>query len=212
MSSLVFNFGPQQVIVATDTLAVGALTKEPCCFSSKAYPLSHLNGIMCITGVDDFGAEWFKRMRRLIVRDLHHADEFVTPMLRELGGQHSLGPDSTSTVYHLGYSQAEQQFVGYAYRSTNGFASERLQYGFSHKPGVAGAKLETYPDDIIDLMKAQQRNESAKPAEDRVHIGGDVLCYVLTDRSMTIQSVHRFENYGFDYELMCVGLPVLEAQ
>lgn len=206
MSSLIFNLGPQQVIVATDTLAVGADTEEPCYFSSRAYPLPHLNGIMCITGVDEFGTDWFRAIRRLITRDLHHADNFIVPMLRELGGQYSLGPDCTSTVYHLGYSQAEQQFVGYAYRSTNGFASERLQYGFSHKPGVPGAKLESYPDDIISLMEAQRRGEIAKPAEDRVHIGGDVLCYVLTDRSMTIQSVHRFEDYGFDYELMCAGL------
>lgn len=207
MSSLIFNLGPQQVIVATDTLAVGADTEEPCYFSSKAYPLPHLNGIMCITGIDEFGVEWFRDVRRLIARDLHHADAFVAPMLRGLGSRYALGPDATSTVYHLGFSQVEQQFVGYAYRSTNGFASERLQYGFSHKPGVAGAKLETYPDDIIDLMEAQRRGEIAKPVGERVYIGGDVHCYILTDRSMTIQAVHRFEDYGFDYELMCAGLP-----
>jgi hypothetical protein len=208
MSSLVFNLGPQQVIVATDTLAVGAATEEPCYFSSKAYPLAHLNGIMCVTGMDEFGVEWFTTVRRLIARDLHHADDFIAPMLREMGSRYPLGPDSTSTVYHFGYSQTEQQFVGYAYRSTDGFASERLQYGFSHKPGVAGAKLESYPDDIIDLMKAQRRSEIAKPVEDRVYIGGDVLCYILTDRSMTIQAVHRFDDYGYDYELMCAGIPV----
>lgn len=206
MSSLIFNLAPQQVIVATDTLAVTAVTEEPCYFSSKAYPLPHLNGIMCITGVDGFGLDWFERLRRLIARDLHHADAFMGPALRELADRHSLGPESTSTVYHLGYSQEEQQFVGYAYRSTDEFASERLQYGFSHKPGVAGAKLENYPEDIIDLMEAQRRSQSAKPAEDRVYIGGDVHCYILTDRSMTIQAVHRFEDYDVHYAQMCAGL------
>jgi hypothetical protein len=107
MSSLIFHFAPEQVIIATDTLATTTDTKEPLFFSTKVYPLPHLNGVMCCTGVATVGLEWFTHLARFIVRDFHHLDQFVTPALIELASQYDLDDDLTATVYHFGYSEAE---------------------------------------------------------------------------------------------------------
>lgn len=38
----------------------------------------------------------------------------------------------TTTIYHFGYSRAEGQYVGYAYRSIANFQPERLPYALGY--------------------------------------------------------------------------------
>jgi hypothetical protein len=206
MSALIFNLNPQQVIVAADTLATAAHTKKPAFFSTKVYPLPHLNGIMCATGLDDLAADWFNQFRRFIAKDILHADQYVTRSLIELGKRHSLDSQQTTTIYHFGYSEVEQRYVGFAYRSENNFVSERREYGLYVKPGAPTAKLETFKD-LVSIMSTQRREDNAKPVDERVFIGGEVHCFTLQDKTMTIQTLHRFEDYDDLYTQMCAELP-----
>ena len=206
MTAAIFNIGPQQIIVAMDTLAMAGEMRTPLFFTSKFYPLPHLNGAMFATGIGDLATQWFVKLERFLVRDIHHLDEFAIPTLRELGRQFELNEENTTTIYHVGYSERESRYVGFAYRSTDNFASERLEYGLRTKPGVAGAVIESFPDDFIRLMEQQRTEDDALPVQNRVFIGGEIQALILHQKTMTIQTIYRFSDYEKLYEQMCDAL------
>lgn len=207
MTAAIFNIGAEQVIIAMDTLAMAGKTGTPYFFTTKFYPLPHLNGVMFATGVGDLATKWFVKLERFLARDIHHLDQYVTPLLQELGKEFDLGENMTTTVYHVGYSEAESRYVGFAYRSTNAFSSERLEYGLRTKPGVADASVQAFPDDFIRLMKVQRADDSALPMDERVFIGGEIQALVLQNKTMTVQTIHRFEDFEALYQQMCDELP-----
>lgn len=207
MTAAIFNIAPEQVIVTTDTLAMGGETRTPFFFTTKFYPLPHLHGAMFATGIGDLATQWFVKLERFLVRDIHHLNEFVTPALQELGRQFGLDANCTTTVYHVGYSEQEQRYVGFAYRSTNGFISEVLEYGLRTKPPVLEATVEAFPEDFIRIMEEQRTADAALPFEERVFIGGEIQALILHGKTMTIQTIHRFKDYESLYEQMCDALP-----
>lgn len=207
MTAAIFNIGPQQVIIAMDTLAMAGDTGKPYFFTTKFYPLPHLQGVMFATGVGDLATKWFVRLERFLARDLHHLDQYVTPSLQAIGREFNLSEAQTTTVYHVGYSEAESRYVGFAYRSTESFKSERLEYGLRTKPGVPDASVQSFPDDFVRLMEVQRTNDSALPVSERVFIGGDIQALVLQSKTMTVQTIHRFDDYESLYQRMCDELP-----
>ena len=207
MTAAIFNIEPDRVIIAMDTLAMTGDTRTPFFFTTKFYPLPHLHGAMFATGIGDLATQWFVKLERFLVRDIHHLDEFARPTLQELGRQFGLNESKTTTVYHIGYSEKESRYVGFAYRSTTDFASERLEYGLRTKPGVAGAVVESFPEDFVRLMQQQRTEDQALSAQDRVFIGGEIHTLILHQKTMTIQTIHRFNDYEELYEHMCNALP-----
>lgn len=113
----------------------------------------------------------------------------------------------TTTIYHIGYSETEQSYVAFAYRSTNDFKSERLQYGFATKPPVPEATA-TYSEDFIRIMEEQRAMDNALLPDKRVFIGGEIQLLVLQNKTMTIQTIHRFEDYEDLYDPMRDGVKV----
>src|SRR5882672_2560481 len=111
MTALIFSLREEQVIIAMDTLAANGDTKAPYFFTSKIYPLPHLGGVMCGTGVGDFAIEWFGALKRFVAKDIHHLDQYVTPKLREIGARMGIGEKNTATVYHFGFSRVENRYV-----------------------------------------------------------------------------------------------------
>ncbi|MEM5432817.1 hypothetical protein [Cupriavidus oxalaticus] len=207
MTAAIFNIGPEQVIIAMDTLAMSGDTGNPYFFTTKLYPLPHLQGVMFATGIGDLATKWFVKLERFLARDIHHLDQYVTPPLQELGMEFNLSEAQTTTIYHIGYSEAESRYVGFAYRSTNSFRSERLEYGLRTKPGIPDASVNSFPSDFIRLMEAQRTNDAAVPLSERVFIGGEIQALILANRSMTIQTIHRFSDYEALFQRMCDGLP-----
>lgn len=207
MTAAIFNIDPEQVIVTMDTLAVAGDTRTPFFFTSKFYPLPHLNGAMFATGIGDLATQWFVKLERFLVRDIHHLDQFAIPALQELGRQFGLHETNTTTIYHVGFSEQESRYVGFAYRSTDNFASERLEYGLRTKPGVAGTSVESFPEDFIRLMEQQRAEDETLPVQERVFIGGEIQALILHQKTMTIQTIHRFGHYEKLYEQMCNALP-----
>ncbi|WP_354677358.1 hypothetical protein [Cupriavidus plantarum] len=207
MTAAIFNIGPEQVIIAMDTLAMSGDTGTPYFFTTKFYPLPHLQGVMFATGVGDLATKWFVKLERFLARDIQHLDQYVTSPLQELGIEFNLSESQTTTIYHVGYSEAESRYVGFAYRSTNLFRSERLEYGLRIKPRVPNASVSSFPDDFIRLMEAQRTSDAALPLSERVFIGGEIQALLLQNRTMTIQTIHRFSDYEVLYQRMCDELP-----
>jgi hypothetical protein len=207
MTSLLYYYEPQVVFIAMDTLAVSADTMKPYLYISKFYVLPHLAGIMCGTGSGPFALEWFTKINgSMIAIDIPHLDEFTTDQLRILATKHHINQDLTVTIYQFGYSEVEQCFKGYAYRSTNNFTSESLPYNaIGIKPGVPfdfSGNLRV-PDDFVKLMKDQRRAEESKPIHQRVYIGGEMHVVHMTPSGTTISLGHRFPDYDSMYFQMC---------
>lgn len=207
MTAIIFSLAPNQVIVASDTLAVAGGTYKPFFFTTKFYPLPHLHGVMFATGLGDLASEWFSNLERFLVRDIQHLDEYVTSSLRLLGKSFGLDDHQTATIYHIGYSESDDQYIGFAYRSLNNFESEKLVYGIHTKPGVLNAEIKSYPEDFIKVMKNQKYEDEALPIEDRVFIGGEIQSLMMENKITTISTLYRFEEYELLYKKMCDLLP-----
>lgn len=205
MTAAIFSINPDQIVLAMDTLAMAGETKTPYFFTTKFYPLPHLYGAMFATGVGDLATQWFVKLERFLAHDIHQLDEYVTPALQRLGVEFGLNSNQTTTVYHLGFSENEQRYVGFAYRSTNDFKSERLPYGLATKPPVHGATATNYAD-FIGIMEEQRAADNTLPPDERVFIGGEIHVLDLHSKTMTIQTIHRFDDYDSLYEKMLDAL------
>jgi hypothetical protein len=212
MTAAVFSISPEQVIIAMDTLAMAGDTGKPFFFTTKFYILPHLQGVMFATGIGDLASKWFSQLERYRARDIHRLDDFVTPALRDLGNEFGLNEKLTTTVYHVGYSEQESRYVGFAYRSTDLFASERLEYGLRVKPPVEASPPQNFPDDFVAIMKRQKEIDDQKPMSERVHIGGEIHLLLMQEGSMAVQTVHRFDEYDSLYLEMCEQLSSSPAE
>ena len=206
MTAAVFSIQPEQVVIAMDTLAMAGDTGKPFFFTTKFYILPHLQGVMFATGIGDLASKWFSQLERYLARDINHLDNFVTPALRDLGNEFGLSEKLTTTVYHVGYSEQESRYVGFAYRSTDSFASERLEYGLRVKPPVEVQPPENFPDDFVAIMKKQKQMDDEKPMSERVYIGGEIHLLLMQEGSMEVRTVHRFDEYNGLYLEMCEQL------
>lgn len=198
MTALVFALQPEQICIAMDTLVVGADDKKPMNFQRKFLPLRENNLLIAGTGLANLINGWFEYISSLSdLRDIDDLNKFASNVLQEsvraVGG---LG-ENTATLYHFGYSKAESKYVGYVYRSTTEFRSERLQYGLGLKPQVEITTCENieFPSFLIDVILEQQRQDHSLPTEQQVGIGGEIEFAVLADRTMWIETVHRFATY-----------------
>jgi hypothetical protein len=183
MSSLIFATDEQQIVVATDTLAV-TTEGEPFLFASKATHIPHLKTIIAGTGAGGLSNEWALTVStRMIVRGIMNLDFHTPEGLRELWKKYKTEypvPDRlTTTVYQFGLSEEDGRVVSFAYRSANNFVSEQLQYGFGVKPECIipeGDFIEALPN----MMAEQRKNQESLPKDERVYIGGEIQVLYLT--------------------------------
>lgn len=196
MSSLLYYTTGRDILVAMDTLAV-CEEGEPLLFTTKFYPVPHLGGLICGTGLGAFVAAWFVRVNTgQVAEDLVQLDLHAPRVLRELArtpAYKDLFATHTVTIYHLGFPAAGGPPCIFAYRSERGFASERLPVGgLTLKPWIDLPAPWEFPRDFARAMQLQREGESQKPTEKRVHIGGDIFVCHLTAAGMVI---HRFASF-----------------
>ncbi|WP_267388702.1 hypothetical protein [Sphingomonas sp. GC_Shp_3] len=182
MTVINFALQPDGVFVVADTLVTNDRF-EPCFFTSKVLTVPHLNALVCGTGNLGFILDWSRHLLGgMLAADVAHLDEFAPDSLRTLHAGRPAGERETltSTIYHLGFDEQEERFVGFAYRSTADFASERLEYGVRTKPGYSGNLLmQRFPDDFVEVCRAQRIEQDQLLPEDRVFIGGHVVAYMM---------------------------------
>lgn len=177
-----FALLPDGVFVAADTLVTDQSFK-PSFFTSKVHLMPHLNGLICGTGNLNFILDWTRHiLGGMLAFDIAHLDEFTPDSLRSL---YAARPSQereqmTSTIYQIGFDEGEDRFVGFAYRSTADFESERLDYGTRTKPGYQGSLPMTgFPDDFVEVCRAQRFEQDTLPASERVFIGGHIVAYMM---------------------------------
>ena len=198
MTALVFALQPDQVCLAMDTLVVGADDKLPLSFQRKFLSLPDADILIAGTGLANLISGWFDHVSSsLRVVDIDDLDKITPQVVKaSVDAAGGLG-DITTTLYHFGYSRTEGRYVGYAYRSTSNFQSERLQYALGLKPQVPVAPTDNiqFPGFLIDIVVQQQRYDRSLPADQQVGIGGEIEFAVLSEGATRIETVHRFISY-----------------
>ena len=214
----VLNFAITQVGVFVVMVTLVTCDGEPAFFTSKATPVPHLNGLICGTGFQRFFHLWSLRVLGGIVAfDISHLDQYATESLREVWEELSHGEQQagTSTIYHFGYDRGDDEFVGFAYRSTNNFESEQLPFGTVTKPPYhGGLPLLGFPDDFVEVCRAQRAEQDQLGTEDRVYIGGQITAFTMQRNQgrkgavwYGIETAHEFDDFDDMYVDCLDNLP-----
>ncbi len=198
MSSLIFATDENQIIVATDTLAV-TLEGEPFAFVSKAIYIPHLRTIVAGTGASGFANSWALTIsNRMILKGIMNLDYHTPEGLRRLWAcykkEYSPSEEITTTVYQFGLSEETSKVKSFAYRSINDFTSEPVSYGIGVKPKCSipeGTLLEALPA----MMEEQRANQELMPPELRIYIGGEIQVLHLTAQCCTSFVAAQFQDF-----------------
>ena len=198
MTARVFALQPEQVCIAMDTLVIDADDRMPMSFQRKFLSVPESDLVVAGTGHAGFINGWFQHLqsnfRGATIDDLNEdAPSILRASVRAEGGLSGL----TATIYHFGYSAREQRYAGYAYRSEQGFRSDRLRYALGYKPVVPVTPNDDihFPDFLIDIILEQQLQDCRQPIAERVGIGGEIEFVVMSERTIHVETVHRFSSY-----------------
>ncbi|WP_157440393.1 hypothetical protein [Actinokineospora inagensis] len=182
----------EAALILTDTLATTTEGK-PLMFQSKAWAVPHMNMALAVTGLANLGASWNEFLCSfLVARDIDMVDQFAPAQLRKIWDEFQADEDlPTCTVYHFGFRETSNNVVRYTYRSTSNFESELCeQPGFGIKPQPVGDF-----DDWVDLAKRVRAEQDARPANERVYIGGELFLLVVQNWKTQNIRLHRFDDY-----------------
>lgn len=211
MTTLLFLLEPERVCLAMDTLCRLADGGQPLNFSTKMMPLPHLHGVICGTGVRELIYEWAYFVQcNAVAQDVTELDNIAQATLPKIAERYELDDARTCTIYHFGLWRSAGEFVGLAYRSTSGFSSEKLCHGLGIKPPDAidlqsafGTMEELgLPQGFVDIMRQQKVADDAKPATDRVGIGGEIQFLVMDADGIHLTTCHKFEDHAALFEDM----------
>lgn len=194
-----YAFAPTQVVLVTDTLSTST-SGDPHIFVSKCFVIPHLEMVVAGTGVALISQRWAHQLQTAVLaRDIDFLDHLVpaalTQVVTDLNGEFGELP-GTSTVYHFGYSEDREEYVGYAYRSEHDFVSEPLQSGgFGVKPRPIGDFSS--PNDMNEMVQLGRRIRAEQDGlpEGRIYIGGELCMTALINRTITVSKLFRFEDF-----------------
>jgi hypothetical protein len=213
VTALMFVLSPDSVVIGTDTLAVLPTDKSPHKYASKVFMLPHLGAVICGTGVFQLPLDWYMDIQSsVLARDMDFMNEIAPERLRSIWSR--IGADGTSTVYHFGYSPHDGAYVGYAFRSTNDFARERLEYGIGIKPALdelimVAREMAEEPDIhamVVSLIESARALDDDLPVDDRVGIGGEIHLLTLTAGRQIGWVVRPWPDFESLYEQMLARL------
>lgn len=207
MSLLFFSHEKESVALITDTLSTRP-DGSPLFFVNKVFSYPTLSMVMAVTGVYQLGLRWNEALlERIAVIDIDNLDIYATDQLRQqwadLHKQENIPGSITCTIYHFGWSESDKQYVRYAYRSDNGFVSER------HVD--VGAGVKPHPKDIDDLSKLSpfdlakliKNEQDTLPHGEKLYIGGNlVLTFMNQDVGIQSRIIHKFEDYEDHWQKM----------
>lgn len=218
MTLLNWELKPDQVLIFSDTLCLDGEDRRARGFLTKVYPTPHIGAVITGTGSPDVVTHFFIRVLNCVVKDVVHLSAFAPEMLRELWKEHQkLFPQdpSTTTIYTFGLSEDDEQFTGYAYRSTANFEAEQMAHGLAIKPGTAleEANAADSLEALISVARKQQEHDRALPRMERVGIGGELWLYILEKSKSGAVSIHihrleQMEHHAKDREMSLAKLPV----
>ncbi|MDE4176131.1 hypothetical protein PXK01_18390 [Phaeobacter sp. PT47_59] len=199
MSSIIFDFNEETALLAVDTLATTP-NGTPSFFTAKAQYVPHLKTIIAGTGCAGFAADWATYINnRMLLTGIENLDYHTPSSLErrwdEIRSIEKIPSDVTTTVYHIGYSTHDQCMKGFAYRSANGFISERLDYGLRFKPECTPPNRETFIEWLPKAMNEQRAIQERKPVEKQVFIGGECILFALDATTCLTSTVFEFSDF-----------------
>jgi hypothetical protein len=205
VSSLLFRTDENEVLVATDTLAVFP-DGRPFKYTTKAYSIPHLRMIIAATGSLGVLGRWLIQINDWLpvkgIDDLNNqAPGYLAHIWTGLKEELSI-KDGATTVYHFGFSEQTDVIHLFAYRSVHAFQSEALSYGVGTKPQSVVPEDANYPEVFRTIMDNQRAAENSKPKEQRVYIGGEIQIHHLSRVGCAIYTLDRFEDYDRDEKAM----------
>jgi hypothetical protein len=207
MSSLIFYTQEDQVLVATDTLAVSP-DGRALMFTTKVLIVPHLRMMMAGTGAGGFLDRWFVRVNSAkVVADIdnlnYHTPKSLADLWLEFKKENGSIPGGlTTTVYHFGFSEATDRIRAYAYRSENDFTSEPLKYGLAVKPECTVPDNFELPRDIRTMMDGQRAIQRSFPSKKRIYIGGEIQIHHLMRAGFNVYRLDRFDDFDADARIM----------
>jgi hypothetical protein len=86
----------------------------------------------------------------------------------------------------------------FAYRSTNDFQSEPIEYGIGVKPECAIPINYRLPQDIKAMMDEQRTIQTSLSKDKRIYVGGEIQVYHLSREGCYVCTLDRFEDYDRD--------------
>lgn len=198
MTALNFVIEPDRIFLAMDTLVVRAEDKRPLGFQRKFICLPEADLVVAGTGDAGFINGWFSYAQ--VLADLGNIDRLneIAPDIFKASAAAAGGLESTVTLYHFGYSPTDSQYVGYAYRSEMGFQPHRLaSNALGTKPPIEITPIDDirFPDFLIQIMVKQQARDCQLPVANQVGIGGEIEFVALSERSIRVETVYRFDSY-----------------
>ncbi len=208
MTILMFSHQPEEVVVVTDTLATADVGK-PSFFKTKTFVIPHVPMVVAMTGISNLGESLVSQLfSSFLAIDVDmvaaHTQGLLVGLQADLDRQFGRS-ELTSTVYYFGYSPTDQQYVRYAFRSTNGYTAERsTEGGFGVKPGPTSVPLVT-PETIaemINLAEVIRADQALVPIEERIHIGGALTLTTMRDGFISTSILHRFHDFQEQWHAM----------
>ena len=199
MSSLIFYTDESQVLIATDSLAVDT-TGNPAFFCTKANHIPHLKMLVAGMGAAGFSNQWaLHASTGMVVRGIqnlnHHTPEGLRNLWNKYRVEHSLPESFTTTLYQFGISEKTGQVVSFAYRSTNNFVSEELNYGTGVKPECTIMEGNLI-DSIPEMMVQQRTIQNSAPKSERIYIGGEIIAFHLTSNGCNTFKISEFDDFS----------------
>ena len=223
MTALNWKLATNQVVILCDSLMLSADDHRPLSMVTKVYSLPHIGLCIAGTGVQPLAEKlWARANSHCVARDICQLNEIAPSILQSIWGELLQEPSFadlcesglTGTVYLYGWSEDAATFVGYAYRSPSGFASEPLKYGIAIKPAPNSGKIPLIDglDDLLGVLREQKREDRERPRRERVGIGGDVILTLMTrdEAAFTIieqRAIFRFEDFENDWSIILAKLP-----
>jgi hypothetical protein len=223
MTALNFMLHEDGVIIAMDTLSLLARNKKPFKFVSKMFLLPHMQCVICGTGNMGAIIDWYSFVQKNILSNgIYQLNELSKKAIPQFMKEHN--EDNSCTIYQFGLHELDDKFHGFAYRSTNNFQSEEIQYGFGIKPPDAFkdengmidfdtiSSLSTKPEEVLAaVMRIQKDYDDKLDIDKRLGIGGKIEILYLSRDSMVIRNYDVFDDYDEIYGQMLEGLSDLNS-
>lgn len=200
MSSLIYCMHENEILIATDTLAVNP-TGSFAYHTSKTAIVPHLNIAIAGLGIAGLSDQAYMFANSEDVSVIHELSDRLPEFLRgfwaHLSDKFGPVPDNiTSTIYLFGFDNGIP--YGYAHESTSGFEARVIKIpSVGAKPidGITNEDLELKsPTDIIGIMCKQQAAQEARPAEKRLYIGGRIQFTIIHPNEISVVLVDGLKN------------------
>lgn len=214
MSLLMYEHRPDRITIMTDTLATEAsdlldgdvVLHTPLAFTTKVAIVPHLDLVIGGTGWQHIISGWKSLvMWTMAAPDIDVLAQVATALLPQFDDPSDILPGwrdepdfkMTTTIYHFGWSLAENCYVRDIFRSDQGFAHERhLDKAFGVKPCIDGLYYPP-PESFTDWSDLAVRVRHEQDTRDDglgVHIGGQLVWTMMHERMISTGVVGEFSD------------------